>query len=267
MSEKTPESCPEWETILHSYVDDELDAVHTIQFEQHLATCPHCTAALEGLKDMKRVVGRDGVKWKAPDEVRARIMTAISLEEAQRQAPASGTRRQQSAWWRGLQMFGQWSFVPSLAALAASLMLVLGNPQTSAPIQNELLASHVRSMLANHLVDVQTSDQHTVKPWFNGKIDFSPPVVDLKARGFPLVGGRVDYLKGRVVAALIYRRSGHVINLFIWPASGPSAPAGEREGYSLLNWSQAGLNFWAVSDLNEPELKQFQQDFAEATLK
>jgi anti-sigma factor RsiW len=147
------------------------------------------------------------------------------------------------------------------------VLFVTTRPEPGSSLEDELISSHVHSLLANHLTDVATSDQHTVKPWFNGKIDFSPPVVDLKARGFPLVGGRVDYLKGRVVAALIYRRSGHVINLFIWPASGPSVPAGEREGYSLLNWSQAGLNFWAVSDLNEPELKQFQQDFAEATSK
>ncbi len=264
MSEKTPESCPEWETILHCYVDDELDAVHTIQFEQHLATCPQCTAALEGLKDMKRVVGRDGVKWKAPDEVRARIMTAISLEEARRQAQSPETRRRENAWWRGLQVFGQWSFIPSMAALAATLMLVLGNPQTNAPIQNELLASHVRSMLANHLVDVQTSDQHAVKPWFNGKIDFSPPVVDLAADGFPLIGGRVDYINGRVVAALVYRRHGHVINLFVWPGAKVERSETMHDGYNLVEWSGGGLVFWAVSDVSPPDLAAFRDHFSQA---
>lgn len=264
MSGKTLEGCPEWETILHSYVDDELDAVHTIQFEQHLATCQDCTATLEGLKDMKRVVGRDDVKWKAPDEVRAHIMTAISLEEARRQAPASQRRRRESVWWRGLQLFGQWSFIPSLAVLAASLMLVLGNPQTSAPIQNELLASHVRSMLANHLVDVETSDQHTVKPWFNGKIDFSPPVVDLTAAGFPLIGGRVDYIDGRVVAALVYRRHGHVINLFVWPGEKVAQSETMHDGYNLFEWSGGGLVFWAVSDVASPDLAAFRDNFSKA---
>ncbi|MEZ2220168.1 anti-sigma factor [Rhizobium sp. RCC_161_2] len=260
MSEKIPESCPEWETVLHCYVDDELDAVHTMQFEQHVATCPHCTAALEGLKEMKRVVGQDEVKWKAPPEVRARVMTAISLEAAQQQAP-----QRVGMWWRWLQSFGQWSFIPSLAALAASLVLVLGNPQTNAPLQGELLASHVRSMLASHLVDVQTSDQHTVKPWFNGKIDFSPPVVDLAADGFPLIGGRVDYIGGRVVAALVYRRHGHVINLFVWPGPTAGQSATAHDGYNLVEWSGGGLVFWAVSDVSPADLAAFRDNYSRAT--
>jgi anti-sigma factor RsiW len=138
-------------------------------------------------------------------------------------------------------------------------------PAPGPSLEDQLVSSHVHSMLANHLTDVLTSDQHTVKPWFNGKIDFSPPVVDLKDKGFPLVGGRVDYLNGRVVATLIYRRSGHVINLFIWPSNGTPVPASERDGYNLENWTQAGLDFWAVSDTSPGELKKFQQDFSEAT--
>ena len=155
--------------------------------------------------------------------------------------------------------------MPSLAVLAASLMLVLNVPQQSQSIEDQLLASHVRSMLADHLTDVLTSDQHTVKPWFNGKIDFSPPVVDLAAQGFPLVGGRVDYLDGRVVAALIYRRHGHVINLFIWPATLETRSNTEKDGYNFVEWNVDGLVFWAVSDVAAPDLSAFRDDFTRAT--
>jgi anti-sigma factor RsiW len=117
-------------------------------------------------------------------------------------------------------------------------------------------------MLASHLTDVETSDQHTVKPWFNGRIDFSPPVVDLAPQGFPLVGGRVDYIGGRVVAALVYRRHGHIINLFVWPGSPASQLTAAREGYNLDEWSADGLSFWAISDVSAADLAAFRDNFS-----
>ena len=158
-----------------------------------------------------------------------------------------------------------WSFVPSAAALAASLFLVLAAPKNTSSIQNEILESHVRSLLVDHLTDVASSDQHTVKPWFNGKIDFSPPVVDLAAQGFPLVGGRVDYIGGRVVAALIYRRHGHFINVFVWPAPSAATTTTTLEGYTLTNWTENGLNFWAVSDT--ADVTQFRDKFSEHSMR
>ncbi|MFC2252017.1 anti-sigma factor [Labrys portucalensis] len=253
----------DWDRLLQLYADGELDAANALRVEDHLAGCPDCTARLAEIEAIRAIITQDGVRWPASAALHGRVAAAL-----RREAGASRASTLAGLDWRLLvDRFTRWSLLPSLAVLAACVLFVTMRPEPGPSLEDELISSHVHSLLANHLTDVATSDQHTVKPWFNGKIDFSPPVVDLKARGFPLVGGRVDYLKGRVVATLIYRRSGHVINLFIWPAAGASAPVGERDGYTLLNWTQAGLNFWAVSDLNEPELKQFQQDFAEATPK
>ena len=260
----TPDkSHDEWNVLLHGYVDGELDAANALQVEQHLAECPDCIAHLRQIEDSRAAMAQVGVRWPASDALRSRVSAALQREVAAPQA----MRAPLMSWRLFLDRATRWSLLPSLAVLAACVLFVTMRPQPGPSLQDDLVSSHVHSMLANHLTDVATSDQHTVKPWFNGKIDFSPPVVDLKERGFPLVGGRVDYLNGRVVAALIYRRNGHVINLFVWPSSGPAAPAGEREGYNLLNWTQAGLNFWAVSDANPVELKEFQEDFSEETPK
>jgi anti-sigma factor RsiW len=172
-----------------------------------------------------------------------------------------------SPWAKVSALVRQWLFVPSLAALAASLFLVLGPIQNHTSIQDEVVAGHVRSLLADHLTDVATSDQHTVKPWFNGKIDFSPPVVDLAPQGFPLVGGRVDYVHGRVVAALVYRRRGHLINVFVWPAPPGPATTTTRDGYNIENWSKDGLTFWAVSDAAADEISGFREAFIDQTAK
>jgi anti-sigma factor RsiW len=161
----------------------------------------------------------------------------------------------------------QWLFIPSLAALAASLLLVFSPMQTRTSLQEEVIAGHVRSLLVDHLTDVATSDQHTVKPWFNGKIDFSPPVVDLAPQGFPLVGGRVDYLDGRVVAALVYKRHGHLINVFVWPAPAAASRISSRDGYNIENWSKDGLTFWAVSDTAADDLVRLREAFVQQSGK
>jgi anti-sigma factor RsiW len=178
--------CSHWELLLHGFIDGELDAAHSLELEQHLATCSHCAGQLERLQSLKQVVSQKGVRWRTPAHVRAQVLAAIADEAAKEARPAV------SRWDKVFGLVRQWLFVPSLAALAASLFLVLGPIQNRTSIQEEVVAGHVRSLLANHLTDVATSDQHTVKPWFNGKIDFSPPVVDLARQGFPLVGGRVQ---------------------------------------------------------------------------
>ncbi len=154
--------------------------------------------------------------------------------------------------------------MPSLAVLAASGFLFINAPSQALILQDEIMASHVRSMMADRLTEVLTSDQHTVKPWFNGKIDFSPPVSDLAKDGFPLVGGRVDYSGGRTVATLVYRRHGHVINLFVWPAASAGQTTTEHDGYNMVQWSEGGLTFWAISDVAAGDLADFESLFRSA---
>ncbi len=265
MSSREHDDHSDWTNLLHGFIDGELDAANAARFEAHLATCVECAGEMENAMMVKRLSAREGVKWQAPDSVHARVQAALSLEQAMTRRATTSAIQTESPWRRAWRLVREWSFVPSLAVLGASLMLVLNVPQQNQTIEDQLLSSHISSMLADHLTDVLTSDQHTVKPWFNGKIDFSPPVVDLAKEGFPLVGGRVDYLDGRVVAALIYRRHGHIINLFIWPATSKTRSNAEKDGYNFVEWHADGLVFWAVSDVAAPDLAAFRDSFTRAT--
>jgi anti-sigma factor RsiW len=249
--------------MLHGFMDGELDAAHSLELEQHLATCPDCAGQLARFQALKQTVSQKGVRWRAPEHVRAQVLAAIA-QEAEKQTQLAPSI---SPWTKVTGMVRQWLFVPSLAALAASLFLVMAPMQTRSSLPEEVVASHVRSLLVDHLTDVATSDQHTVKPWFNGKIDFSPPVVDLAPQGFPLVGGRVDYVDNRVVAALIYKRRGHLINVFVWPAPAAPASISSRDGYNIENWSKDGLTFWAVSDAAADDLTRLREAFYDQAKK
>ncbi|MDI4655704.1 anti-sigma factor family protein [Xanthobacter autotrophicus] len=274
MSTPIPETgpCAAWEGLLNGYLDGELDAAHVMDVERHLAGCPACAGALERMTLVRRVMSQDDVRWRAPPALRDSVIATFARERSAAAAGPSGMAGLVGRLRAMLPSLRRWSVIPSLAVLAVALLLVVLPPRGGSSLEEELVAGHVRSLLAEHLTDVASSNQHTVKPWFGGKIDFSPPVVDLAARGFPLAGGRLDYIGGRVVAALVYRRNGHVINVFVWPAGSdarvPKAfMARAHEGYTLLNWSEAGLTYWAISDLNTVELKEFQEDFLEALPK
>jgi anti-sigma factor RsiW len=263
MSEASQKGCPEWSVMLHGFVDTELDSVHATQLAYHLATCAGCRAAMERIRAMRKIIDQDGVKWRPPEGLRSHVLSMLSFE--QEMASSSPPSQDIPAWRRVVDFVRLWSFVPSLAALAVSALLFASVPSQTVLLQDQLLASHVRSMMADHLTDVLTSDQHTVKPWFNGKIDFSPPVTDLSKDGFPLIGGRVDYIGGRSVAALIYQRHGHIINLFIWPAASFGRTTTIRDGYNMIRWSDGGLAFWAVSDVAPGDLAAFESLFRVST--
>jgi anti-sigma factor RsiW len=241
-------SCPD-PMLLHALLDDELDAANVATVEAHLRICPDCAAEFERLKHLHDVMADPALRHTAPAGLLDRI--EASLPARPRTANPWPMRL---GWGAG-------------GAIAAGLALTLAIPQPSATgsLEQQMVASHVRSLLADHLVDIPTSDRHVVKPWFNGKIDFSPPTPDLKAAGFPLVGGRLDYIGGRVVPAIVYRRNLHTINVFAWPAG--KAPSGETmatDGYTLVHWRQGDLDFWAVSDVARGDLDQFRRAFEAA---
>jgi anti-sigma factor RsiW len=264
MTSRPHDSGSDWEVLLHGYVDGELDAANALRCERHLAECPDCKAEVEEIRRLKHSLSDESVRWPAPDHLRTRVIAAIARESglAGRRAGPLG-----SGWQAILDRLGRYALAPAFAALLACVVLIVARPAPGPLLQDELVAGHVRSLLADHLTDVTTSDQHTVKPWFNGRIDFSPPVSDLAARGFPLVGGRIDYVSGRVVAVLVYRRNGHVINVFVWPSQDAIRSASERDGYNLIGFGEAGLRFWIVSDLNPVELEEFRQDLAQTLPK
>ncbi len=242
-------TCPD-PMLLHALLDDELDAANVALVEAHLRTCHDCAAEFEQLNRLHQIIGDPAMRHATPDGLRERIDAALPI----------GPRAASNPWPARLG----WGAGGAIAASLA-LMLAIPHPSETSGLEQQMVASHVRSLLADHLVDIPTSDRHVVKPWFNGKIDFSPPTPDLRDQGFPLVGGRLDYIGGRVVPAIVYRRNLHTINVFAWPAGkGPSAGKMATDGYTLVHWRQGDLDFWAVSDVAGGDLEQFHQAFVAA---
>lgn len=245
-------NCGEIQSLIHAYVDGELDLVRSVEIEGHLRGCKACSSAHQTQVALRKTFRSNPIRFNAPGGLRAKI------ERELRKTEDAATHSRQFPWlatWR-------WAGAAAAVLLAALLGGILGHeyrpPAADNLLAEEVIASHVRSLMANHLADVPSSDQHTVKPWFNGKLDFSPPVKDLASAGFPLIGGRMDYLDGRPVAALVYQRAKHIINLFVWPST--EASTGQtvtRQGYHVIHWTDAGMTYWAVSDLNEKELGDF----------
>jgi len=235
-------SCERVERDLDGYLDRELDAATAMDVRGHISECAGCRRRVAEREALGRLV-RAAPYYSAPDRLRARVL-------------AQTTRA------RSVRRLLTW-------AAAAVLVVSVGGGGMSLwrsavthgdAIAAEVVDSHVRSLMANHLFDVESTDQHTVKPWFLGKLDFSPPVADLTSIGFPLVGGRLDYVRGRPAAALVYQRQRHTINVFVSPALNDmftQASVQNLRGFHVRHWVRDRMSFWAVSDLNEAELTQF----------
>ena len=238
-------NCPQVDRVLDAYGDAELRRVEASEVRAHLDVCPTCRQRAAEREALGRLI-RGLPYYAAPDRLRVDVATA---------------RRPVRVSPRVLA----WAAMVTLAASLGSgtVIRAIRAQQTAAAtttIARDVVASHVRASMDAHLLDVRATDHHTVKPWFLGKLDFSPPVDDLAPLGFPLIGGRLDYIAGRPVAALVYERRQHTINVFVWPAVNNSeVPTDTRSlrGFQVCHWTRDGMAFWAVSDLNDTELDQF----------
>jgi anti-sigma factor RsiW len=254
-------NCQDVQNLLHPYSDGELDLVRNLEIEEHLSTCPACAEQEKSLRSLRAVLSAPSLYYAAPAALRTRLQAAPPSSSAvvERQPIA------QSANW-------MWATIAAGILLLVGVSVTLGvllsratNP-TGGRLEDWVIASHVRSQQVNHLTDVVSSDRHTVKPWFRDKLDFSPQVPDLSAQGFPLTGGRLDYLADRPVAALVYQRGKHAINVFTWPATNEGEkPVRDfsRQGFHIREWQRSGMNYWAISDLNDEDLDQFVRLFQE----
>jgi anti-sigma factor RsiW len=247
-------NCQQIQKLIHAHHDGELDAANTLQVDEHLADCPSCFAALRQLSALRGALQNEGLRFSAPSGLRQTVRSAIAQTAAAERETTSRSWFQHSGW------------IAAAVVMAASILVLEIQPSRDTDrLLAELTSSHVRSLMASHLTDVTSTDQHTVKPWFDGKLDFAPPVRDLRESGFPLLGGRLDFVDGRPAAALVYGRQKHFLNLFVWPAKTATPTklqTTQRNGYNLAQWSDGKMNFGAVSDLNETDLRLFVSDFS-----
>lgn len=249
--------CDESRTLLEAHADGELDLLHQMEMEAHLRACPDCARRAGVLAARRAALGSSLPRFQAPPGLRESVLASV-------RGGARPAARRGASVLRPI-----WNLGGMAASLAAALVFgyAWGSMRARTDsVLHEAVADHVRSLQAGHLMDVVSTDQHTVKPWFIGRLDFSPPVVDLADRGFPLVGGRLDRLDGQTAAAIVFRRRLHTINVFIWPAARGAVPAGTagESGYSVESWSQGGLNFLAVSEIPASELGQFVGEYRRA---
>ena len=235
-------------TTVHGYLDGELDAVRSAEFERHLENCAECQATLQKVKSLRARLQQSSLYEYASPQLGERVRQQLGL--------ADGAARTSAMPW------SRRFLVPAFAGLAVAATFVVVFflvPQPSTPIMAELIDAHVRSLQPGHLTDVQSTDQHTVKPWFDGKLDFIPPVADFSAQGFPLLGGRLDVIDGHTVAGVVYGRRKHLINLFAWPTRSQkelSDASGSRQGYNWIRWRSGDMQLCLVSDVSDADLQE-----------
>jgi len=245
--------CKETQELLSGYFDHELDLMRSVEVENHLQECVACSEKLKVYQELSNTAGDPSLYYKAPANLRNQVLA--NLRQTKTIAYAPKTTVKKLSWF----------------ALAASLAFVfllgwiIGRSQplrlnTEAELHQQIFASHVRSLMPGHLTDVVSSDQHTVKPWFNGKVDLSPPVRDFATEGFPLIGGRLDYINHKMVPVLVYQKNKHIINVFLSAAAETTDKKPETtmlQGYNIIEWTRSGISYYVVSDLNETELQNF----------
>ncbi|MCU1272193.1 MAG: hypothetical protein JWN74_3487 [Acidobacteriaceae bacterium] len=243
-------NCELAQTTIHGYFDGELDAVRSTEFERHLEHCHECQSVLESIESLRTQLQQSDLYEHASPQLREKVRKQL--------AQAAGTGRLSAGHWR------RWFLVPTFGAMAAAaaviaIILFVVPSRTQSPLSAELIDAHVRSLQPGHLMDVESTDQHTVKPWFDGKLDFVPPVSDYAAQGFPLVGGRLDVVDGHNVAALVYSRRKHYINVFVWPYREKEpgfVSSGSRQGYNWVAWQSGDMRFCVVSDAALSDLRE-----------
>ena len=243
--------------LLQAELDGELDAAAVAALAEHRAGCPVCKRNESAIMAARQALQRATYHRAHPEFLRS---LADRIGAARIGALRPSPRRRVSLPWRGLATFG------AGAALAAAIVLTV-LPLGRQDMVTALVDDHVRALQPGHLLDIVSTNQHNVKPWFDGKLDFAPPVRNLAAEGFPLLGGRLDYLHGRSVAVVVYSRGKHLVELFVWPASGgmgmPASAA--HSGYNVIQWTENGMSFSAVSDLDAAGLREFVGDWRRAS--
>jgi mycothiol system anti-sigma-R factor len=244
-------TCEQSHELIHAYIDGELDLLRNVEIERHLDECEACRSKYQDQLHLRSLIKSGAQYFAAPDILKQRVKKQINR-------PESPSRTMSQPWVAAAAVL--------ILALAGVLLWTIvssrSRTHTDELVAQEIVSSHVRSLMFDHLIDVPSSDSHTVKPWFNGKLDFAPEVKDLSAQGFSLLGGRLDYIDNRTVAALVYQRRKHPINLFMWTLSGATDQPERQfshQGYNVIEWSSSGMCYWAVSDVNNTDLHEFVQ--------
>ena len=247
-------SCQKAEQSIHGYLDGEIDLAGSLEFEQHMHECEICARSYRNQTMLRSSLKIESLYYGAPDKLKKRIQSSLRKEaRLEDSRPSFG--------WRWLTVVGSLALLFLVAIVAWRVIPRYNRPSGDELLAQEIVSDHVRSLqMPGHLTDVLSSDQHTVKPWFDGKVDFAPPVRDFANQDFRLYGGRLEYLSNRTVATLIYQHRLHYINLYIWPSDEAGSTAEvttQRQGYNLVHWTSSGMSYWAISDLNNVELHDF----------